>query len=91
MYRIIRSAILSMLKNASAAVVLLALGHATSSFAQSYPRRPVRLIIPPAAGGSADIVGRPLAQKLGETFGQQFVVDNCLGAACIIGAEIAER
>ncbi len=80
-----------MLKAMCAAVALLALGRAAGLFAQGYPERPVRLIIPLAAGGSADIVGRLLAQKLGEKFGQQFVVDNRPGAAGIIGAEIAAR
>lgn len=80
-----------MLKAVCAAAALLALGQATGLFAQSYPERPVRFIIPLAAGGSADIVGRLLAQKLGEKFGQQFVVDNRPGAAGIIGAEIAAR
>ena len=60
-------------------------------FAQNYPERPVRFIIALAAGGSADIVGRLLAQKLGESFGQQFVVDNRPGAAGIIAAEIAAK
>ena len=80
-----------MLKAACAAATLLAPGGPAGLFAQDYPERPVRFIIPLAAGGSADIVGRLLAQKLGEKFGQQFVVDNRPGAAGIIGAEIVAR
>ncbi|MBI3918507.1 MAG: tripartite tricarboxylate transporter substrate binding protein [Betaproteobacteria bacterium] len=80
-----------MLKAVCAAAALLALGQAADLFAQGYPERPVRLIIPLAAGGSADIVGRLVAQKLGEKLGQQFVVDNRPGASGIIGAEIAAR
>lgn len=80
-----------MLKAVYTVAALLALGPAADAFAQGYPARPVRLIIPLAPGGSADIVGRLLAQKLGEQLGQQFVVDNRPGASGIIGAEIAAR
>lgn len=60
-------------------------------FAQSYPMRPVRVIVPWPPGGGADIVGRALAQKLGEHFGQQFIVDNRPGASGNIGVELAAR
>lgn len=59
--------------------------------AQAYPARPVRLIVPLSAGGSADFVGRLLAQHLGEKLGQQIVVDNRPGAGSIIGTEIVAR
>ena len=73
------------------AAICLAPGFFAEATAQEYPERPVRLVIALAAGGSADIVGRLLAQKLGESFGQQFVVDNRPGAAGSIGAEIVAR
>ncbi|MPZ43675.1 MAG: hypothetical protein GEV05_09775 [Betaproteobacteria bacterium] len=78
-------------KAAIAALPLLLTGQTASLAAQSYPERPVRLIIPLSAGGSADIVGRLLTQKLSERMGQQFVVDNRPGAGSIIGTEIAAR
>ena len=53
--------------------------------AQSYPVKPVRLVIPWAAGGSTDSIGRILAQKLTESTGQQWVVDNRAGATGTIG------
>src|SRR6185295_14770010 len=53
--------------------------------AQGYPARPVRLVIPWAAGGSTDSIGRILAQKLTESTGQQWVVDNRAGATGTIG------
>src|SRR2546423_12819729 len=48
---------------------------ATAS-AQSYPTRPVRFIVPAAAGGPSDIMARLIAQKLSEAWGQQFIVEN---------------
>jgi tripartite-type tricarboxylate transporter receptor subunit TctC len=56
----------------------------------AYPERPVRLIMPVAAGGGNDIVARMLGQKLTEVWGQQIVVDNRPGAATI-GAELTAR
>ena len=55
--------------------------------AQNYPVKPVRVVVPWPPGGSNDIVGRIVAQKLSETTGQQFVVDNRGGAAGTIGAD----
>jgi tripartite-type tricarboxylate transporter receptor subunit TctC len=54
--------------------------------AQDYPARPVTLVAPYAAGGGADLVARLLAQKLGDQFGQSFVVENRLGAGGVIAA-----
>lgn len=59
--------------------------------AQTYPTKPVRLIVAQAAGGASDILIRPVAQKLGEMLGQQFVIDNKPGAGANIGAEIAAK
>jgi tripartite-type tricarboxylate transporter receptor subunit TctC len=52
-----------------------------------FPGRPVRIIVPQAAGGGVDVVARQLAQKLSETWGQQVLVDNRPGANGIIGIE----
>ncbi len=54
--------------------------------AQSWPERPVRLIVPYAAGGGTDIVARVLGQKLGEALHQPFLVENKPGASGMIGA-----
>ena len=59
--------------------------------AQEYPARSVRLIIPFAPGGSNDILGRIVAQRLSETLGQQVVPDNRPGAGGSIGAEVAAK
>jgi tripartite-type tricarboxylate transporter receptor subunit TctC len=59
--------------------------------AQTYPVKPVRIVIPIAAGGGTDIVGRMIAQKLSESMGQQFIVDNRPGAGGIIGTEAVAK
>ena len=69
----------------AATTVLLAL--AASAFADDYPSKPVRLIIPFPPGGSNDVVGRLVAQQLSVKLGQQVYVDNRAGAGGTIGTE----
>ena len=59
--------------------------------ARGWPNKPVKVIIPFAAGGGTDVVGRPWADKLSQIFGQQFVVENRGGASGMIGTEAAAR
>ena len=63
----------------------------TVVYAQSYPSKPVRVVLPFPAGGGADIIVRLLARKLGEGMNQNFVVDNRAGAAGIIGCELVAK
>jgi tripartite-type tricarboxylate transporter receptor subunit TctC len=56
-----------------------------------YPNRPVRIVVPQAAGGGVDIVARAIAQKLTESWGQQVIVDNRPGANGIIGIEAVAK
>ena len=59
--------------------------------AQEYPSRPVKIIAPSAPGGGFDLVGRVLAQKLGEQMGQQFFVENRAGGGTLLGSQIAAK
>ena len=70
--------------------IVSALG-ATSAIAQTYPSKPVRLIVPWSAGSGTDLMARSFAHKLTESLGQQVVVDNRGGAGAIIGSEVAAR
>jgi tripartite-type tricarboxylate transporter receptor subunit TctC len=70
---------------------LFAVAVATQGHAQSYPTKPVRLINPFSPGGAIDVVARNLAASLTETFGQQVLVENRLGASGNIAAEIVAR
>src|SRR5436190_3295470 len=70
------------------AALLLAAGQVA---AQTYPARPVKLLVPFPPGGNTDIVGRLIAQKLSDGFGQQVYVENRGGAGGTIGAEAAAK
>ena len=59
--------------------------------AQSYPSKPIRMIIPFSAGGAADVPGRIVTQKLMESLKQQVLVDNRPGAGSTIGADAAAK
>ena len=71
-----------------ASVLLAGAGHA---LAQEYPSRPVKLIVPFAAGGPADVYGRAVAQRLQDVLKQSFVVENRPGAGSLIGTEAVAK
>src|SRR5438067_2521769 len=71
----------------SAAIAVFAMTGPLASADDTYPNRPVRIVVSFSAGGPTDIVGRVIAQKLSELFGQQFFVENKVGAGGNIGAD----
>lgn len=82
--------------NARAAILVLALAISgiaatTSAYAQSYPSRPIRFIVPFPPGGSTDTYSRIIGGRLSEALGQPIVMDNRAGAAGALGAEIAAK
>lgn len=78
----------AMLGGIAVAVACLA---AVPAHAQTYPAKPVRLILPFPPGGPTDLLGRAVAQKLGEQIGQTVVVDNRGGAGGNVGGELAAK
>jgi tripartite-type tricarboxylate transporter receptor subunit TctC len=74
-----------------AAVLVAASLHIGPAAAQAWPAKPVRIIVPFAAGGTSDNLGRVVAQKLSETFKQPFVVENRGGASGVIGSEMVAK
>jgi tripartite-type tricarboxylate transporter receptor subunit TctC len=65
--------------------------HGVAFAAESYPQRPIRLIVPFASGGAADFVARVVGAKLGESLGQQIVVDIRPGAGSVLGTDLAAK
>ena len=70
---------------------VIALAFSLQTIAQNYPVKPVRLIVPFAAGGNVDITARQIAPGLSELLGQNFIVDNRVGAGGVIGAEAVAK
>jgi tripartite-type tricarboxylate transporter receptor subunit TctC len=73
-----------------AAACALALAPAAAQ-PQDYPNRPVRIVVPFAPGGSADVYGRYIAQRLQESLGQSFIIDNRPGAGSVIGTDAVAK
>ena len=80
----------SRLTQALAAAVVTLVAHGLA-VAQDYPVKPVRIVVPFAPGGSADVFGRFLAQRLQESMGQSFVVDNRPGGGSVIGSDAVAK
>ncbi len=72
-------------------IPVLALLLVATATAQPYPSRPVRIVIPLSPGGTTDVPGRIIAQKLSETLGQQFYVENRAGAGGTIGSDFVAK
>jgi tripartite-type tricarboxylate transporter receptor subunit TctC len=76
---------------AVAAAAIFAAALARDAAAQTYPTKPIRVVVPYAAGGITDILARALGQKLGEALGQPVVIDNRPGANGQVGTELVAR
>src|SRR4051794_10773626 len=75
---------------AAALCALTVIAHA-QNYPQNYPQKPIRLILPVPPGGVADVIARPLAQKLTQAFGQSVVLDNRPGATGAIGLQLVAK
>lgn len=64
---------------------------ALPAHAQAWPAKPIRLVVPYSAGGTADLLGRSIARKLGESLGQQVIIENRTGAGGGIGADLVAK
>jgi len=73
------------------ALLIVGLASSPAVWAQGYPNRPVRIIVPFAAGSATDIVARLIADELKTAFNQAFIVDDKPGGSAIIGAEAAAK
>jgi tripartite-type tricarboxylate transporter receptor subunit TctC len=71
--------------------LLLGAGWCAQSFAQAYPAKPVRLVVPTSPGGATDVMARALAQKLSDSLAQRVFVENRPGAHGMIGAELVAK
>lgn len=78
-------------RRAAAAAIGLLLAGSTFAQAPAYPTRPIRMIVPYAAGGGLDVVARNVAQAMAELLGQTIVIENKTGAGGTIGAEAVAR
>ena len=87
--RILR--LLRSLRLVGATLLLAALMGAQAAKAQTYPNRPVRIVVPAAAGGALDVISRILAAKVGDMWNQQLYVENKPGANWIIGMDAVAK
>lgn len=82
---------MKLLRRSMLLAALTALACAGVAQAQNYPSKPIRIVLPYSAGGPADVMVRAISQKLGDSWGQPFVVDNKPGANEIIAADLVAK
>ena len=80
-----------LLRLCAAGGVLVPLGALPALGAETYPSRPIRVIVPFTAGGGTDVVGRELAQMLAAELGQAVVIDNRAGGGTVLGSDLASK
>src|SRR5262249_56749913 len=76
---------------AACALLAFCAGEVHAQGAAAYPTRPIRMIVPLAAGGPSDTIARIVAAKMTEALGQNVIVENRAGASGIIGTEVTAR
>src|SRR5437879_11900007 len=81
----------SAVRNIGCLLVMLALAATSAAFAQGYPNRPIKVIVPWPPGQTTDIAARMVSEKLALVLGQPLVVDNRPGAGGLIGSEGASK
>lgn len=79
------------LNRRQAAIAAALLGSAAAVSAQGYPNKPIRAVVPFAAGSATDQIGRAFAEKMSQVLGQQVVIDNKPGASGMLGADIVAK
>src|SRR5262249_15051245 len=72
-------------------IVALILAGPVANAQDAYPTKPVRIVVPFSAGGPTDIVARVMGVRMGEIMGQQFTIDNRVGAGGNIGADVIAK
>jgi tripartite-type tricarboxylate transporter receptor subunit TctC len=72
-------------------IALCGVAAASSAFAETYPAKPIRIVVPYAPGGNSDVIARTLGAKLSENLGQPVIVDNRPGASAIIGSDAVAK
>lgn len=77
--------------NSIAAVAGPALFAVSASAAETYPTRPIRIVVPFAPGGGTDVVGRALAQAMSKDLGQPIIIDNKAGGGTVIGSDLVAK
>src|SRR2546422_2597212 len=82
---------MKLLRRSMLLVALTGLACAGVAQAQTYPSKPIRIVVPYSAGGPADVMVRAISQKLGDSWGQPFIVDNKPGANEIIAADFVAK
>jgi tripartite-type tricarboxylate transporter receptor subunit TctC len=80
-----------LMRTAAFAAAVAMMSPASETLTQTYPSKPVRVIVPFGAGGPADVYARALAQHMSETLKQSFVVENRPGAGAIIGTDAVAK